>query len=141
MNTPFRKILIANRGEIAGRIAKAAGALGMETVAVYAPVDALSLHTRYASETRELNGSSDPVGAYLDITALIAVAEETGCDALHPGYGFLSENEELARRCAEVLRRGEHHVHRSESRGAGTLWRQGPCPCLCPGTGRADDSG
>ncbi|TNF88259.1 MAG: ATP-grasp domain-containing protein, partial [Gammaproteobacteria bacterium] len=102
MNTPFRKILIANRGEIAGRIAKAAGTLGMETVAVYAPVDALSLHTRYASETRELNGSSDPVGAYLDIEALIAVAEETGCDALHPGYGFLSENEELARRCAEA---------------------------------------
>ncbi len=102
MNRPFRKILIANRGEIAGRIARAAGAMGMETVGVYAPVDALSLHTRYVDEARELKGASDPVGAYLDIEALMAVAEEAGCDALHPGYGFLSENETLARRCAEA---------------------------------------
>ena len=70
MNTPFRKILVANRGEIAGRIARAAGALGMETVGVYAPVDALSLHTRYLDEAHELGGSADPVSAYLDVEAV-----------------------------------------------------------------------
>lgn len=102
MNAPFKKILIANRGEIAGRIARAAKALGMDTVGVYAGVDALSLHTRYAGEARELPGRGDPVGAYLDMDALLEIARETGCDAVHPGYGFLSENETFARRCGEA---------------------------------------
>ncbi len=100
MNKPFEKILIANRGEIAGRIARAASTLGMQTVGVYAPVDVLSLHTRYVSEARELAGGVDPVSAYLDIESLIAIARQTGCDAVHPGYGFLSENASFARRCA-----------------------------------------
>jgi acetyl/propionyl-CoA carboxylase alpha subunit/acetyl-CoA carboxylase carboxyltransferase component len=102
MNKPFEKILIANRGEIAGRIARAAGTLGMQTVGVYAPVDGLSLHTRYVSEARELAGDAEPVGAYLDIDALVGIARDTGCDAVHPGYGFLSENALFAERCAEA---------------------------------------
>ena len=97
----FKRVLIANRGEIAIRIAKAAADLGVETVAVYPPVDARSLHTRMASEAREIGGHGDPVSAYLDIDALLEVAAETGCDAVHPGYGFLSESATFAQRCAE----------------------------------------
>jgi len=99
---PFKRILVANRGEIAGRIARAAAGLGMESVGVYAPVDALSLHTRYVTEARPLAGGADPVSAYLDMDALLAIARDAGCDAVHPGYGFLSENPEFARRCTEA---------------------------------------
>ncbi len=102
MSAPFQKILIANRGEIAGRIVRAAKTLGIETVGVYAGVDALSLHTRYVDEARALPDDGDPVGAYLNLEAIFAIARETGCDAVHPGYGFLSENETFARRCAEA---------------------------------------
>ncbi|MCY3814265.1 MAG: ATP-grasp domain-containing protein [Gammaproteobacteria bacterium] len=98
----LERVLISNRGEIAIRIAKAASGLGMESVGVYAPVDALSLHTRLATESRELgNGAAeDPVAAYLDAEALVQVAEETGCDCVHPGYGFLAENAPYAALCA-----------------------------------------
>ena len=102
MKAPFDKIFVANRGEIAGRIARAAGTLGIRTVGVFAPVDALSLHTRYVNEARELAGGRDPVSAYLDIDALVDIARDTGCDAVHPGYGFLSENAGFARRCADA---------------------------------------
>ena len=99
----LERVLISNRGEIAIRIAKAASALGMESVGVYAPVDALSLHTRLATEARQLgNGAAeDPVAAYLDAEALVQVAEEAGCDCVHPGYGFLAENAPYAALCAE----------------------------------------
>ena len=99
----LERVLISNRGEIAIRIAKAASALGMESVGVYAPVDALSLHTRLATEARQLgNGAAeDPVAAYLDAEALVRVAEEAGCDCVHPGYGFLAENAPYAALCAE----------------------------------------
>ena len=99
---PLNRVLIANRGEIAVRIASAASALGMESVAVFAPADALSLHTRCATESREIGASStsDPVGAYLDVDAMIRIALDAGCDAVHPGYGFLSENAQFAERCA-----------------------------------------
>lgn len=93
------RVLIANRGEIAIRIAKAAAGLGIETVGVYAPVDAMSLHTRYTDESVELGDSSDPIAAYLDIPAIVAIAVEHNCDAIHPGYGFLSENADFARQC------------------------------------------
>ncbi len=96
----FKRVLIANRGEIAIRIARAAAALGIESVAVHAPVDALSLHTRFATESRELEESGgNPVGAYLDAQALIDIAVETGCDCVHPGYGFLAENAPFATLC------------------------------------------
>jgi acetyl/propionyl-CoA carboxylase alpha subunit/acetyl-CoA carboxylase carboxyltransferase component len=95
----FRKLLIANRGEIAVRIARAAGEIGLATVAVHSLDDTLSLHVRAADEACEIPGRG--ARAYLDIEAVIAAATATGCDALHPGYGFLSENALLARRCAE----------------------------------------
>jgi len=100
----FQRVLISNRGEIAIRIAKAASSLGVESVGVYSPVDALSLHTRIATEAVAIgNGSTDdPVGAYLDVDALVAAAKESGCDCVHPGYGFLAENAGFAERCAEI---------------------------------------
>jgi acetyl/propionyl-CoA carboxylase alpha subunit/acetyl-CoA carboxylase carboxyltransferase component len=96
---PFRKLLIANRGEIAIRIARAAADAGLATVAIYPADDALSLHVRIADESREIPGRG--ARAYLDIEGVIEAAKAMGCDALHPGYGFLSENADLARRCAE----------------------------------------
>ncbi len=98
----FERVLIANRGEIAIRVARAAAALGMESVGVFAPADAASLHTRMTTQSRELAATTDPVRAYLDIDALIAVARDTGCDCVHPGYGFLSENNRFAQCCADA---------------------------------------
>src|SRR4051794_18616786 len=95
----FKKLLIANRGEIAIRIARAAQEAGLATVAIYPADDALSLHVRAVDAAHEIPGRG--ARAYLDIEAVIAAAKATGCDALHPGYGFLSENSALARRCAE----------------------------------------
>lgn len=96
---PFRKLLIANRGEIAIRIARAAADAGLVSVAIYPADDAMSLHVRIADESREIPGRG--ARAYLDIEGVIEAARAMGCDALHPGYGFLSENADLARRCAE----------------------------------------
>jgi acetyl/propionyl-CoA carboxylase alpha subunit/acetyl-CoA carboxylase carboxyltransferase component len=95
----FRKLLIANRGEIAIRIARASADSGIATVAIYPADDALSLHVRAADEAHAIPGRG--ARGYLDIEAVIAAAKATGCHALHPGYGFLSENSALARRCAE----------------------------------------
>ena len=95
----FHRLLIANRGEIAIRIARAAGETGLAAVAIHPADDALSLHVRAADECYEMPGRG--ARAYLDIEAVIAAAKATRCDALHPGYGFLSENASLARRCAE----------------------------------------
>ena len=95
----LRKLLIANRGEIAIRIARAAGELGLPTVAVFSKDDARSLHLQQADERFALEAAG--ARAYLDIEAIVGAAKATGCDALHPGYGFLSENVRLARRCAE----------------------------------------
>ena len=96
---PVTKLLIANRGEIAIRIARAAGETGVATVAIHSADDARALHVRAADTAFEIPGRG--ARAYLDIEAVIAAAKVTGCDALHPGYGFLSENSSLARRCAE----------------------------------------
>jgi acetyl/propionyl-CoA carboxylase alpha subunit/acetyl-CoA carboxylase carboxyltransferase component len=96
---PFHRLLIANRGEIAIRIARAAGETGLATVSIHPADDALSLHVRAADEACEIPGRG--ARAYLDIEAVMAAAKATNCDALHPGYGFLSENSRLARRCAE----------------------------------------
>jgi len=93
-------LLIANRGEIAVRIARAAAELGARTVAVYSQDDAESLHIRKAEHAVELPGTGPR--AYLDGAAIIAAALQTGCDAIHPGYGFLSESATFARDCAEA---------------------------------------
>jgi acetyl/propionyl-CoA carboxylase alpha subunit/acetyl-CoA carboxylase carboxyltransferase component len=95
----FQKLLIANRGEIAIRIARAAGDAGLPAVAIYAADDAQSMHARAADAAVEIPGRG--ARAYLDIEAVIAAAKATDCDAVHPGYGFLSENATLARRCIE----------------------------------------
>ena len=93
-------LLIANRGEIAIRIARAAAELGIRTVAIFSEDDAQSLHTQKMDEALPLQGRG--AAAYLDIEQIIALAAQAGCDAIHPGYGFLSENAEFARRCAEA---------------------------------------
>ncbi|MBB2495315.1 acetyl-CoA carboxylase family protein [Aquipseudomonas ullengensis] len=95
---PFSALLIANRGEIAIRIARACDDLGIRSVAVFAEDDSASLHCRQANHAVPLKGRGVP--AYLDMDQLIAIAHEQGCEAIHPGYGFLAENAEFARRCA-----------------------------------------
>lgn len=95
----IHKLLIANRGEIAIRIARAAAELGIETVSVYSVDDAHALHLRAANQSYALNGSG--AAAYLDIVQIIRAASQTACDAIHPGYGFLSENAEFARACQD----------------------------------------
>ena len=94
------KLLIANRGEIAIRVARAASDLGIGTVAVFSEDDAMSLHVQVTDESAGLDGLGVP--AYLDMDALIAAARESGCDAVHPGYGFLAESAEFARRCRDA---------------------------------------
>lgn len=94
---PFPALLIANRGEIAIRIAQACADLGIRSVAVFAEDDGASLHLRKADLAVALAGRG--VAAYLDMERLIAIAVEQGCTAVHPGYGFLAENGEFARRC------------------------------------------
>lgn len=97
---PFPALLIANRGEIAIRIAQACADLGIRSVAVYAEDDSACLHTRKADLAVPLTGRG--VAAYLDMDQLIGIAREQGCTAIHPGYGFLAENAEFARRCQEA---------------------------------------
>src|SRR6186713_3170269 len=94
----FKKILIANRGEIALRIIWACRELGIKTVAVYSEADEHSLHVRFADEDVCI-GPPASRDSYLHIPAIISAAEITGADAIHPGYGFLSENPEFARLC------------------------------------------
>jgi acetyl/propionyl-CoA carboxylase alpha subunit/acetyl-CoA carboxylase carboxyltransferase component len=97
----LRRVLIANRGEIAIRIAAAADAVGIESVAVFPPADERSLHTRVTTSRRPIGGHGrDPVAAYLDGDALIAAAVDAGCDCIHPGYGFLAEQASFAAHCA-----------------------------------------
>ncbi|MHB8530100.1 MAG: acetyl-CoA carboxylase family protein [Caulobacteraceae bacterium] len=96
----FKTLLIANRGEIAIRIARAAAELGIATTAVFAADDARSLHVTAADRAEALEGVG--ARAYLDIGSIIAVARRAGCEAIHPGYGFLSENAAFARACKEA---------------------------------------
>src|SRR5499425_3768693 len=96
---PIRKLLAANRSEIAIRIFRAANELGLRTVAVYSKEDRLALHRFKADEAYQVGDGKGPVEAYLDIAGILAVAKTKGVDAIHPGYGFLSENPALARAC------------------------------------------
>ncbi len=95
----FKKILIANRGEIAIRVMRAANEMGKKTVAVYAEEDKLSLHRFKADEAYRIGEGLSPVGAYLSIPEIIRVARQSGADAIHPGYGLLSENPEFVDAC------------------------------------------
>ena len=98
----MQKLLAANRGEIAIRIMRAATELGLRTATVYSNEDRLSLHRFKADEAYEVGGGKGPVAAYLDIEGIVAIAKERGVDAIHPGYGFLSENSAFARACADA---------------------------------------
>jgi len=95
------KILVANRGEIAIRVMRAATELNIPTVAVYTYEDRYSLHRYKADEAYQIGRDDEPLKPYLDIEGLLRVAKENGANAIHPGYGFLSENATLSRRCAE----------------------------------------
>ena len=94
----FRKILIANRGEIACRIAKTAKRTGVETVAIYSDADQGALHVSYCDQAVPVGGNT-PAESYLDAERILAAAKSTGAQAIHPGYGFLSENAEFAEMC------------------------------------------
>src|SRR5215203_1570274 len=94
---PLKSLLIANRGEIAVRIARAAAELGIRTVSVYSEDDATSLHIQRTDASVALKGKG--VSAYLDTQQILDAAEAMGCDAIHPGYGFLSENAAFAQEC------------------------------------------
>src|SRR5260370_33274717 len=96
---PMKKLLALNRGEIAIRILRAANELGLRTVAVFSHEDRLSLHRFKADEAYLIGEGKGPVQAYLDVEGIVALAKERGVDAIHPGYGFLSENPALPRAC------------------------------------------
>ena len=95
----FKKILIANRGEIAIRIMRAANEMGKKTVAVFAEEDKLGLHRFKADEAYRIGEGLGPVAAYLSIDEIIRVAKLSGADAIHPGYGLLSENPNFVDAC------------------------------------------
>ncbi|MCC6296894.1 MAG: acetyl-CoA carboxylase biotin carboxylase subunit, partial [Pseudomonadales bacterium] len=86
----LRKILIANRGEIAVRIVRACAEMGIRSVAIHSEADRHALHVKKADEAHSIG--TDPVSGYLNVHRIVNLAAETGCDAIHPGYGFLSEN-------------------------------------------------
>ena len=110
---PIKKLLVANRGEIAIRVFRAATELDIRTVAVYSQEDSGSLHRFKADEAYLIGVDKKPIDAYLDIEDVIRIAKESDSDAIHPGYGFLSENIELARRCREegIIFVGPHESH------------------------------
>src|SRR5262244_3238717 len=96
----MKKLLALNRGEIAIRIMRAATELGLRTVAIYSKEDRLSLHRFKADEAYQIGEGKGPVQAYLDVDGIVGLAADKGVDAIHPGYGFLSENAALPRACA-----------------------------------------
>src|SRR6056297_1183073 len=96
----FKKILIANRGEIALRVIRTCKEMGVSTVAVYSTADKDSLHVRFADEAVCI-GPAESAKSYLEIPKIIAAAEITNADAIHPGYGFLSENSKFSKICQE----------------------------------------
>ncbi|KAB7624378.1 pyruvate carboxylase [Alkalilimnicola sp. S0819] len=106
----IQRLLVANRSEIAIRVMRAAAELGIRTIAIYSEEDRFALHRFKADEAYEVGRGSKPIAAYLDIDEVMRIAREAGADAIHPGYGFLSENPDLAEACARegILFVGPH---------------------------------
>lgn len=100
--TAIKKILVANRGEIAIRVMRAAAEMGIRTVAIYAEQDKYALHRFKSDEAYQVGAGHKPIAAYLDIQDIIRIAKQAEVDAIHPGYGFLSENPEFAEACAQA---------------------------------------
>src|SRR3954471_7897820 len=98
--TEFRRLMVANRGEIAIRVFRSAHELGIRTVAVYSHEDRFALHRLKADEAYQVGKAGEPIRSYLNIEGIVGLAQEKQVDAIHPGYGFLSENADSARACA-----------------------------------------
>src|SRR5204863_8089918 len=96
---PIRSLLVANRGEIAIRVFRACNELGVRTLGIYSQEDKTALHRYKADETYQVGRDKAPLQAYLDVEEILEIARHRGADAIHPGYGFLSENPEFARAC------------------------------------------
>ena len=111
----FKKVMVANRGEIAIRIFRALTELGIRTVAIYSHEDRFALHRFKADEAYQIGQGAEPVKAYLDIPGIIKLCKDKNIDAVHPGYGFLSENAEFARACKkEGLGFGFYYSHNQD---------------------------
>ncbi len=141
--TPFRKILIANRGEIALRVMRTAKRLGYETVAVYSTADADARHVREADQAVWI-GESQPSQSYLRIDALVEAAKASGADAVHPGYGFLAENAEFAKACGAAglvfIGPSPEAIHAMGNKaGAKDIMQKAGVPCV-PGYQGEDQS-
>ena len=100
--TAFRKLMVANRGEIAIRVFRSSHELGIRTVAIYSHEDRFAIHRLKADEAYEVGKPGEPIRSYLNIEAIVELARAKEVDAIHPGYGFLSENAEFARACARA---------------------------------------
>src|SRR5439155_215665 len=150
----FSRVLVANRGEIAVRVIRALHELDVEAVAVYSTADRDALHTRFADRAVCI-GPPAPTESYLKIPAVVAAAETTGCEAIHPGYGFLAENPAFARACVDndlvfvgpdadvMARMGDKVQAKAEMAGAGVPLVPGSDGQATPGEARAvaDDLG
>ena len=141
--TPFHKILIANRGEIALRVMRTARRLGFGVVAVYSDADRDALHVREADEAVRI-GEALPAQSYLRVDAIIAAAKASGADAVHPGYGFLAENEDFAQACRDaglvfIGPSPEAIKAMGNKAGAKTIMQAANVPCV-PGYQGADQS-
>ncbi len=141
--TPFQKVLIANRGEIALRVMRSARALGYRTVAVYSTADAGARHVLQADQAVCI-GDPLPAQSYLNIPAIIDAARRSGADAVHPGYGFLAENEDFAQACADaglvfIGPSAQAITAMGNKAGAKRLMQQAGVPCI-PGYQGEDQS-
>ena len=131
--TAFRKLMVANRGEIAIRVFRSAHELGIRTVAIYSHEDRFAIHRLKADEAYQVGKPGEPIRSYLNIEAIVDLAKEKEVDAIHPGYGFLSENADFARACAG----GRHRLRRASARAARPAGRQGGRAKAGPGGGHS----